>query len=179
MTAAAQTALAHFPQMCAGPASDSADLQVDAPYDGAPIATVATANAACVEASLAAGYALFRDRDSWLSPDRRTEILERAAAIMHERAEVLAVEAAREGGKPLVDSQVEVARAIEGVKLCVEALRTQAGTEIPMNLNAASANRLAFTSFEPIGVVVAVSAFNHPLNLRAPLKILLFRALSI
>ena len=165
MTAAAQTALAHFPQMCAGPASDSADLQVDAPYDGAPIATVATANAACVEASLAAGYALFRDRDSWLSPDRRTEILERAAAIMHERAEALAVEAAREGGKPLVDSQVEVARAIEGVKLCVEALRTQAGTEIPMNLNAASANRLAFTSFEPIGVVVAVSAFNHPLNL--------------
>ena len=34
-----------------------------------------------------------------------------------------------------------------------------------MNLNAASANRIAFTSFEPIGVVVAVSAFNHPLNL--------------
>ena len=60
---------------------------------------------------------LFRDRDAWLSPGRRTEILERAATIMHERAETLAVEAAREGGKPLIDSLVEVARAIDGVKL--------------------------------------------------------------
>jgi acyl-CoA reductase-like NAD-dependent aldehyde dehydrogenase len=34
-----------------------------------------------------------------------------------------------------------------------------------MNLNAASANRLAFTRYEPIGVVLAYSAFNHPLNL--------------
>jgi len=34
-----------------------------------------------------------------------------------------------------------------------------------MNINAASARRVAFTQREPIGVVVAVSAFNHPLNL--------------
>ena len=34
-----------------------------------------------------------------------------------------------------------------------------------MNVNAASARRVAFTLREPIGVVVAVSAFNHPLNL--------------
>lgn len=36
-----------------------------------------------------------------------------------------------------------------------------------MGLNAASANRRAFSLAEPIGVVVAVSAFNHPLNLIA------------
>jgi acyl-CoA reductase-like NAD-dependent aldehyde dehydrogenase len=34
-----------------------------------------------------------------------------------------------------------------------------------MGLNSASAGRFAFTQHEPIGVVVAVSAFNHPLNL--------------
>ena len=34
-----------------------------------------------------------------------------------------------------------------------------------MDLSAAGAGRLAFTSKEPIGIVVAVSAFNHPLNL--------------
>ena len=34
-----------------------------------------------------------------------------------------------------------------------------------MQLDAASAGRVAFTRHEPIGVVVAVSAFNHPLNL--------------
>ncbi|MGD0383360.1 MAG: aldehyde dehydrogenase family protein, partial [Thermoguttaceae bacterium] len=77
----------------------------------------------------------------------------------------LALEAAREGGKPLVDSRVEADRAIDGMKLCIQHLRTQAGGEIPMNLNAASAGRLAFTRHEPIGVVAAFSAFNHPLNL--------------
>ena len=34
-----------------------------------------------------------------------------------------------------------------------------------MNRNAASAGRLAFTQHEPIGVVLAFSAFNHPLNM--------------
>ncbi len=86
---------------------------------------------------------------------------------MESRAEELAVEAAREGGKPLPDSQVEVARAIDSVRICVETMRTEGGEVIPMNVNAASAQRLAFTRYEPIGVVVAVSAFNHPLNLIA------------
>ena len=36
-----------------------------------------------------------------------------------------------------------------------------------MDRNPASAGRLAFTHHEPIGVVVAFSAFNHPLNLIA------------
>jgi len=39
------------------------------------------------------------------------------------------------------------------------------GKEIPMNLTEAGAGRIAFTTREPIGPVVAVSAFNHPLNL--------------
>ena len=99
-------------------------------------------------------------------PGRRIAILRRAArASCKSRREELALEAAREGGKPLIDSLVEVDRAIDGVRLCVEHLRTQAGSEIPMNLNAASAGRLAFTQYEPIGVVLAFSAFNHPLNL--------------
>ena len=34
-----------------------------------------------------------------------------------------------------------------------------------MNLNAASEGRVVFTRREPIGVVVAISAFNYPLNL--------------
>ena len=84
---------------------------------------------------------------------------------MEQQAESLAVEAASEGGKPLADSRVEVARAIDGVRNCCELLRSEAGHVVPMDVNAASAGRVAFTLREPIGVVVAVSAFNHPLNL--------------
>ncbi|MDX8394930.1 MAG: aldehyde dehydrogenase family protein, partial [Mariprofundaceae bacterium] len=90
-----------------------------------------------------------------------------AKVLIFEQKDSLALEAAREGGKPLVDSQVEVARAIDCIEICIETLRTEAGHVIPMQTNAASAGRLAFTQHEPIGVVVAVSAFNHPINLIA------------
>ena len=139
--------------------------EVRAPFDGALIATLPTAGEEDVERALAKAHALFRDRDAWLSPARRIEILRAAARLMEERAEALALEAAREGGKPLNDSRVEVARAIDGVLHCAEVLRFEAGHVVPMNVNAASARRVAFTLREPIGVVVAVSAFNHPLNL--------------
>ncbi|MFT6908622.1 MAG: acyl-CoA reductase-like NAD-dependent aldehyde dehydrogenase, partial [Oleiphilaceae bacterium] len=39
------------------------------------------------------------------------------------------------------------------------------GEQIPMGLTEATRNRIAFTIREPIGVVVSISAFNHPLNL--------------
>ncbi len=147
----------------ATPASEHAEIF--APFDRSPIARVAQADQAAVEQALSTAHALHRDRDALLPVAERVAILERTAVLMTERREWLAVEAAREGGKPLKDSLVEVDRAIDGVKECVEHLRTRGGREIPMRINAASANRMAFTSPEPIGVVVAFSAFNHPLNL--------------
>lgn len=140
-------------------------LVVEAPWDRSTIATVPVADAAAVEVALQNAAAIFKNRDRWLTPATRIEILEKAAAIMQSRFEELALGAAREGGKPLIDSRVEVTRAIDGMKNCIECLRSESGREVPMGLNAASQHRLAFTRKEPIGVVVAVSAFNHPLNL--------------
>ena len=140
-------------------------LEVVAPYDHSVIAEVETANADHVDQSLTTAYTLYRDRDAWLPLHKRIEILESTARIMTDEQERLAVEAAREGGKPLVDSKVEVARAIDGIHLCIETLKTHQGEVIPMGMSASSSNRIAVTQKEPIGVVVAVSAFNHPLNL--------------
>lgn len=154
-----------FSIMIPGAQGDGARLRVVAPWDLTPITEVATASAKDIERALETAYRVFRDRDQWLPVSRRIEILEKTACLMEQQAGHLALEAAREGGKPLVDSRVEVARAIDGVKNCIEVLRSGGGREIPMGLNAASQNRLAFTRKEPIGVVVAVSAFNHPLNL--------------
>ncbi|MCH7677778.1 aldehyde dehydrogenase family protein [candidate division KSB1 bacterium] len=151
--------------MIPGATTNDGELEVFAPFDRSLIATAAAADSKAVEKALATASRLFRDRGAWLKPCQRIAILDKAAAIMTERADELAVEAAREGGKPLIDSKVEVTRAIDGVKNCIEVLRTEGGQEIPMNLNPASAGRVAFTRKQPIGVVVAVSAFNHPLNL--------------
>jgi len=153
-----------FPLMVPGAVSDGT-REISAPYDGSHIATLETGGSDAIEQALATAYELYRGRKGWLTAEKRITILEQTAIIMQSRAGELAVEASREGGKPLIDSRVEVARAIDGIKNCVEVLRSEHGEEIPMQKNAASMHRLAFTSHEPIGVVVAVSAFNHPLNL--------------
>ena len=154
-----------FPFLVANAKPEKDRLTVTAPWDQSKICDVPVAGSSAVEIALSNAHKIFRDRDCWLTPDKRIEILDKTAEIMQSRFEELSIEAAREGGKPLVDSRVEVTRAIDGVKNCVECIRTEAGREIPMSLNTASQNRLAFTRKEPIGVVVAVSAFNHPLNL--------------
>ncbi|MBL3600485.1 MAG: aldehyde dehydrogenase family protein [gamma proteobacterium endosymbiont of Lamellibrachia anaximandri] len=151
--------------MIAGDIEPAGSLEITAPYDQSPIATIDTLDERGVDQALAKAHALFQNRDGWLTAAERIIILRRAGEIMQERAEQLALEAAREGGKPLLDSRVEVARAIDGMQICIETLRTEGGEEIPMGVNAASLGHLAFTRREPIGVVVALSAFNHPLNL--------------
>ena len=140
-------------------------LEVLAPFDQSVIAEVETANAEQIDQALEVAYSLYRNKDSWLPLHKRIEILENTAQLMVQQQEQLALEAAREGGKPLVDSKVEVARAIDGIHLCIETLKTDQGEVIPMGSSISSEQRIAITQKEPIGVVVAVSAFNHPLNL--------------
>lgn len=155
----------HFPIMVPGASTKDGTLEVLSAYDNSLIATVDTADAEVADKALTTAASLYNNRSAWLSIEQRTDILEKTVSLMQERQESLAIEAAREGGKPLIDSRIEVARAIDGVKLSIECLRTQSGHTIPMGLNAASVDRLAFTHKEPTGVVVAFSAFNHPLNL--------------
>ncbi len=154
----------HFKLLVPGAAAIG-EINVTAPFDDSHIATVEIGDKTAVNIALNTAHSLFRDRSKWLDAETRIDILNKTAMIMQSRFEMLALEAAREGGKPLIDSRVEVTRAIDGIRNCIEVLRTIHGEEVPMSKNAASMNRLAFTTHEPIGVVVAVSAFNHPLNL--------------
>ena len=105
------------------------------------------------------------DRAAWLTVGRRQEILRKLVELMQSEVEDFVSLIAREGGKPLTDARVEVLRAINGVELAIDEIGKMTGRPIPMNLTAAGAGRKAYTVHEPIGVVVAISAFNHPLNL--------------
>ncbi|MDX8394135.1 MAG: aldehyde dehydrogenase family protein [Mariprofundales bacterium] len=147
--------------------STTSFLEVRAPFTGEVLETLATANAVMVEQALSDAAELFADRQQWLTITERIAILERAVALMQQDAEYLAVEAAREGGKPLADSRIEMTRCIDSVSLCVQTLRSGRSSAPTMGINAASQHRACIMRQEPIGVVVAVSAFNHPLNLIA------------
>jgi acyl-CoA reductase-like NAD-dependent aldehyde dehydrogenase len=139
--------------------------KVTAAYDEEVLGEVALASAEEVEQALAGAAALFADRSRWLPKFERIAVLKRFGALLEENADSLARQAAAEGGKPLTDSIVEIKRAINGVDIAVSELMQMRGTEIPMELTASAGNHIAYTLLEPAGVVVALSAFNHPLNL--------------
>ncbi|RBP38145.1 acyl-CoA reductase-like NAD-dependent aldehyde dehydrogenase [Roseimicrobium gellanilyticum] len=142
-------------------------MEIVQAYDRVLITTLKTDNAAVLENKLSAAHRLFADRTSWLKPFERLAILRRLAVLLEGKRKHFGLQIAREGGKPLTDALIEVDRAIDGVRTASEMLRVTGGQEIPMGLSPASSNHRAFTIHEPIGVVAAVSAFNHPLNLIA------------
>ena len=140
-------------------------IKVLNPYDLSLIEEVPRTSEPEALEILETSYQRFTDRKCWIPMYRRIEILEKAVEIIKRKASELARTAAREGGKPLVDSVVEINRAMEGIKVAVKELQHFGGREIPMNLTRSSANRMAYTMKEPRGVVMAISAFNHPFNL--------------
>jgi acyl-CoA reductase-like NAD-dependent aldehyde dehydrogenase len=140
-------------------------IEVTSPFDGRVVGTVPYGSVKEVETALEIARKTFDDHKNALPTYKRVEILENVVKIMSSQIDELTKLCASEGGKPWVDSQVEVHRAINGVKLAIEALGTREGKQIAMGHTASSANRMAYTFKEPIGVVAAISAFNHPLNL--------------
>jgi len=140
-------------------------LDVVQAFDRQLIKPIPTDDATALERKLSTAARVFKDRDNWLKPHQRMAILRKLASLLDAKRDQFALMIAREGGKPLPDAIVETNRAIDGIHNAADELRNFGGKEIPMGLSAAAENRWAFTTKEPIGVVAAISAFNHPLNL--------------
>jgi len=140
-------------------------LPVVRAFDREKFAEVATDDLRALDTKLVRAQRVFAARNTWLPPHERAAILLRMSELVAERREDFCDLIAQEGGKPLADAAVEVTRAIDGLRNAADELRNLGGQEIPMGLSAASERRWAFTIREPIGIVAAISAFNHPLNL--------------
>jgi len=137
-------------------------IKVKQKYTGEILAELKQHNLNDVEQMLETATKL---KNSPLPSYERIKILQNLIPLMQEKQDFFARLIANEGGKPLKDAKVEVIRAIDGISIAISAIRNIKGEEVPMDLTQAGAGRLAFTIMEPIGVAVAVSAFNHPLNL--------------
>jgi len=147
------------------PKTGKQKLVVQQPFDGEVIAELDLVNWPQVDEMLSRATKAFKDRKGWQPAHRRIEILRRLADLLRNQKDEFALLIAREGGKPIRDAEVEAERAVNGVELAAEGIARLHGQEIPMDITPAGEGRIAYTRKEPIGPVVAVSAFNHPLNL--------------
>ena len=141
------------------------ELEVFNPFDDSHVGSVKINSASEIEEMLELGFRLHKENPRGLSAHRRIEVLQRASSIMRKKFDELSMLIAAEGGKPLIDARIEVERAFDGVLSCASEISNIVGHEIPMGLTPAAEGKLAFTTREPIGLVLAISAFNHPLNL--------------
>jgi len=140
-------------------------LKVHNPFNGKQVGEVPMHDRKQVQEALDRAAKVFADRSKWLSVPERISILEKFKKLVEANQDKLLQQAISEGGKPLMDTKVEVARAIDGIKVAIETVSHLSGREIPMRLNPTSMNRMAYTYREPGGLVSAISAFNHPVNL--------------
>ena len=140
-------------------------IEVKSPWDSNLIDSVKTQNAKEVEDIIDNASKVSKNKGIDFPPKDRIKVLKAFRKKINDNIDFLAKLATSEGGKPITDSIIEIKRGAEGVESCIEVLKSDCGSVIPMNINEASSNRIAFTQKEPIGLVLAISAFNHPFNL--------------
>ena len=136
------------------------------PYNGdvvsrAPICDESDANKALEIAKEAAREA----KKTTLS--QRCDWLLDVARKLKENKEDIAQTITDEVGKPIAFARVEVERCIETVMLSAETMRTMHGETINTDAMPSGKKTMAFFRRESVGVVVAITPFNFPLNLVA------------
>lgn len=141
------------------------NLAVYAPYDGHLITELEFQNRQSIEQVLDTAYGYYQNRDAWLKPNQRVKILQNFLEAICQNEETLIELASLEGGKPVKDTRKELTRAKAALFTAIETIPQLIGREVPMGLSEASQNRMAYTFYEPCGVVFAISAFSHPINL--------------
>ena len=96
---------------------------------------------------------------------QRIVILKKAVTIMEREFDVLSNLIATEGIKTIVQARKEVTRAIITMQLSAEEAGRITGATIPFNAVVGSEDRVGYETKFPIGIVVAITPFNDPLNL--------------
>ncbi|MBA1432422.1 MAG: aldehyde dehydrogenase family protein [Epsilonproteobacteria bacterium] len=89
------------------------------------------------------------------------------AEKLRENKEDMARTITDEVGKPITFARIEVERCIETLTLAAETMRTMVGETINTDAMPSGKKTMAFFRREPVGVVVAITPFNFPLNLVA------------
>jgi acyl-CoA reductase-like NAD-dependent aldehyde dehydrogenase len=143
-------------------AGQGAALSVVDKYRLVPGAQVSTASREQVEQAVSAAHAAFRRGAP--GPYDRGAILERAAALLEPRTDDFVRTMQMEAGFTQSDAAGEVRRCLQTLKLSAEEARRLAGDVIPHAGAPQQGARLGFTLRVPLGVVLAITPFNSPLN---------------
>ncbi|MCQ6559421.1 aldehyde dehydrogenase family protein [Paenibacillus mendelii] len=141
-------------------------VTLNSPYTNDPIAEVAVAEPADVEAAIAAAVNA-RPVMRAMPAHQRASVLEKLCRLMEERRSEAAEMIALEAAKPIKAALAEVDRTIQTYKFAAEEAKRIHGETIPLDAAPGGEGRFGYTAKEPVGVVGAITPFNFPMNLVA------------
>ncbi|RAI72520.1 aldehyde dehydrogenase [Pseudomonas fluorescens] len=146
--------------------TDYEEIAVFNPFDGSVIGVVAKVPATSAHLVIEAakhGAVIARN----LSRAERSRILEQAAALVERDRDTFAQLISAESGKTIRQARKEVLRCVNTLKLSAEEAKRNAGEVIPFDSYVGSESRQGWFTREPLGVILAITPYNDPLNLVA------------
>ena len=141
-------------------------IDVRDPFDDSIIDTVPAASHADVETALATAAAA-RATARAMTTYERAQVLYRTASTIADRIEEFARTIAREGSKTINEARGEARRCVNTLTIAAEEAKRLQGETIPFDSFPGGEARRGYYERVPIGVVLAITPFNDPLNLVA------------
>ncbi|MEI6124079.1 MAG: aldehyde dehydrogenase family protein [Bacteroidota bacterium] len=102
-----------------------------------------------------------------LTVHQRAGILNRTADYIEQRKEEFAVIIARESSKTIKEARKETNRCVNTLRISAEEAKRLLGETIPFDSFPGGEKRVGYFYRMPIGIVLAITPFNDPLNLVA------------
>ena len=141
-------------------------IDVINPFTQGVVSSIPTATLTDVEAALISakhGFEISRK----LARYQRANILAATAVIVRQELEAFALLIVSEAGKTIVQARKEVSRCINTLELSAEEAKRLSGEVIPFDSFEGAMGRQGYTHLDPLGIVLAITPFNDPLNLVA------------
>jgi len=142
------------------------DLEVTDKYTGKVATRVALANAAIIDAGIAATVEAAEPM-ARMPAYARQEVLAHCVKRFQERFEELAYALCIEAGKPIRDARGEVTRLIDTFRIAAEESVRMTGEVQPLDISPRAKGYQGMWKRVPIGPCSFISPFNFPLNLAA------------
>ena len=141
-------------------------INVTDPFDNSIIDTIPKGTKQDVEIALKAAVKGFEITKK-MSVYDRAQILYKTAQIIADNLDEYATVIAREGSKTIREARKETSRCVNTLIVSAEEAKRTLGETIPFDSFPGGEKRRGFYYRFPIGVVLAITPFNDPLNLVA------------
>ncbi|KAI8804072.1 Aldehyde/histidinol dehydrogenase [Cladochytrium replicatum] len=142
--------------------SSSKVLEVQDPARGTTLGQFHTPSSAQVSKALADAHSVFNDgHGEWSSPSAmhfRSEALYKLAGILRQRSPDLAALESQQTGRSVREMRAQLGRLYEWFEYFAALIRVHEGSTLPLR-----GELIGIKSRRPLGVVLQITPFNHPL----------------